>query len=132
MFRIYNFVKKVAIMDDGIKIITVGDLSFYIPYDNFGLIDKCKGLKIDHYYTYEYPFVTVVYYNQQLNKCFEIFFDRKVGEMIVTNYLQYCKKKGIKPAPILEGFVETSDIERKAVSKIKRSSFCHRGNRNVR
>ncbi len=122
----YSFVKKIVFVEDGAVVVTVKDLKFHIRYRDVGLIDATEGMQYFTGNIYFYPFVSVVYYNEKLGKCVEVFLDRKTGLMFVNRYRKYAKEKGMPACPILEGLVDTSERETKAVDRIKNSPFCHR------
>ncbi len=122
----YSFIKEIKFVKDGVIVLTVKGLKFHIKYEDVGLIDATEGVQNSVGNIYFYPLVLVVYHNQKLDKCVEVFLDRKTGLMFVNRYREYAKEKSMPACPILEGIVDTSDKQVNAIRHIKNSPFCHR------
>ena len=126
LLKTYSAVKKIILKKDGFVITTAKNKVFQIGYNDVGLIDATTGVKLPAQIFY-YPWVKVIYYNHKLGKCIEIYLSREAGEALVEEYRKYCKSHNCIPCPILEGIVETSEVEDRAIKRIKSSSFCNRG-----
>ena len=130
--RRYSFVKRIEFRKNGVIITTVENIRNFIRYEDVGLIDKTVGIKTydykNPYYpsTYYYSWITVIYYNLERGDCVKIYMDRDTGEVFVNKYLNYCKKRKIKPCPILDGIFDNYAVQQKARDKIMNSNFCWR------
>ncbi len=123
--KTYSAVKKIVFEVDGFTITTAKNKQFRIRYEDLGLIDATKGVKLPTEIFY-YPWVKVIYYNHQIGKCIELYLSREAGEALVEEYKRYCETHNCAPCPILDGIVETSEVEDRAIKRIKSSSFCNR------
>ena len=122
----YSIVKEMMFVKDGINIITLKNYKFHIKYDNIGFINNALGRRYSNGQIKQYKSTIVVYYNESLERCIEIWFDREIGTIFIKKYLSYCKDKGLRPCPILEGVVESTEVIWKSMKRIQQSSFCNR------
>ncbi len=122
----YSFVKVVKFVEDGIIITTVRDINYHIKYEDVGLIDAYEGRRYPTGDIYYYPFIMLLYYNKNLNKCIEVYLDRRVGGIFIDRYLKYCRNNNLRPCPILEGIIDNEEIRIRAIDTMKYSSFCNR------